>query len=181
MIITIMNTLDVNIFTDCICPHLTGKIIDDILLVNKHYNVVVKADMKHLYNLFWTVEKGNIPMSGDNGKYEMIYKDGKQEGEELYWYENGQLFSKTFYKEGKQDGDELGWYPEGQLYFKIFYNAGNREGEQLAWYENGQLMYKEFYKEGKQEGEQLQWLENGQLQLKKNYNEGKFIDSVKYN
>jgi len=48
-----MNTLDENIFTDSICPYLTGKIIDDILLVNKQYNKVVKADLKHLYNLFW--------------------------------------------------------------------------------------------------------------------------------
>ena len=56
-----MNTLDTNVFTSFVCPCLTGKIIDDILLVNKHYNKVVKADMKHLYNLYWKIEEDVDP------------------------------------------------------------------------------------------------------------------------
>jgi len=42
-----MNTLDTDVFTSFVCPYLTGKIIDDILLVNKH-----------LYNLYWKIEEG---------------------------------------------------------------------------------------------------------------------------
>ena len=92
-----MNTLDENIFTACICPYLTGKIIDDILLVNKQYNKVVKADMKHLYNLFWKVEYSEIL----GHKSKSLFKDGKLEGEQLEWWKNGQLLNKKFCKEGK--------------------------------------------------------------------------------
>jgi len=78
---------------------LTGKIIDDILLVNKHYNKVVKADMKHLYNLYWKMEEG---VDRDGGRYKHIYKDRKKEGEQLWRYPVGQLDSKLFFKEGKR-------------------------------------------------------------------------------
>jgi len=140
-----MNTLANNVFTDCICLHLTGKITDDILLVNKHYNAVVKADMKHLHSLFWRTEEGpsKIPCGGT---YKYIYKDGEKEGEQLIWHENGQLNSKEFYKEGKFEGEKLTWWNNGQLCCKWFFKEGKKDGEQLTWHCNGQLWCKEFYK-----------------------------------
>ena len=122
-----MNTLDENIFTDCICPYLTGKIIDDILLVNKKYNKVVKADMKHLYSLFWTIdEKARYSINGHLW-YKKIFKDGYQEGEQLEWWGNGQLCYKHFYKEGKLEGERFDWYINGNLCSKRFYNNGKFE------------------------------------------------------
>ena len=144
-----MNTLDENIFTDYVCPRLTGKIIDDILLVNKQYNKVVKADLKNLYNLFWEIKEG---LRSEDFKYKDIYKDGKLEGEQLEWYEDGQLFSKQFYKDGKKEGEQLCWWKNGQLMSKSFYKEGKKEGEQIRWFENGQLSSLESYKEGKQAG-----------------------------
>jgi len=142
-----MDTLDANIFSYCICPHLSGKIIDDIFLVNKHYNTVVKADIKHLYNLFW-ISKDRVS-SMNNYKYLEVYKDGKLEGEQLVWYsESGQLIYKRFYKEGEKEGPHLAWYEDGRLWYKHFYKNGKMEGEQLVWYEDGELQYKYFYKGG---------------------------------
>jgi len=162
-----MNTLDTNVFTSFVCPCLTGKIIDDILLVNKHYNKVVKADMKHLYNLYWKIEE-------DEGyKYKHIYKDGKKEGEQLSYRIDGQLKYKLFYKEGNMEGEQLSWYEKGQLYSKEFYNEGKFEGEQESWHRNGQLATKHFYKDKKLEGEQLSWWDNGKLYSKSFYKEGK--------
>ena len=137
-----MNTLDENIFTDCICPYLTGGIMDDILLVNKQYNKVVKADMKHLYSLFWEIKEGRRT---HGLKYKEIYKDEKLEGEQLKWWENGQLATKKFYKDGKQEGKYLEWYKDGQLCCKSFYKEGKLAGEQLYWYKDGQLYSTEFY------------------------------------
>jgi len=154
-----MNTLDTNIFTDCVCPHLTGKTIDNILLVNKHYNAVVKDDMKHLYSLFWKTKGG----FGFGIGFKYIYKDGKLEGEQSIWLENGQLSSKDFYKEGKLEGEQLRWWENGQLASKEFCKEGELEGEQLIWYENGQLYSKSFYKDGKLKGEPLKWYESGLL------------------
>ena len=113
-----MNNIDANIFSDYICPRLTGKIIDHILLVNKHYNAVVKADMKHLYNLFWKKEEGST------------YKDGKLEGEQLFLrtgWKSGQLYSKQFYKDGKKEGEQLTWRENGRIWTKYFTRTGNRK------------------------------------------------------
>ena len=115
-------TLDDNVFTDCICPFLSGEIVDHILLLNKHYNRIVKADMVHLYNLYW----------------EMDYDE----------YTNGQLRYKCLFKDGKQEGEQIGWHENGQLAYKLFYKDWKKEGEQLRWFENGQLNYKHFYKDG---------------------------------
>jgi len=122
-----MNTLDENIFTDYICPYLTGKIIDDVLLVNKQYNKVVKADMKHLYSLFWTIEEGLSGPEYGGGTYKYIYKDGETEGEQLSWWPNGQLRTKQFYKDRKQEGEQLQWYSDGPLFSKQFYKDGKRK------------------------------------------------------
>ena len=143
-----MDTLDNNIFTDRVCPLLSGKIIDNILLVNKDYNSILKADMKHLYSLFWSVKEIT---TGYNEKIKKIYKDGKLEGEQLGWWYNGQLEYKEFYKDGKLDGEQLWWYSNGQLEYKHFYKDGKMDGERLKWFEDGQLEYKEFYKDGKLE------------------------------
>ena len=51
--------------------------------------------------------------------------DGKEEGEWLYYFDNGQLKVKSNYKDGKPEGEWL-WYNE-----------------------NGQLGHKEYFKEGK--------------------------------
>ena len=165
-----MDTLDNNIFTDRVCPLLSGKIIDNILLVNKDYNSILKADMKHLYSLFWSVKEIT---TGYNEKIKKIYKDGKLEGEQLWWCEDGQLEYKEFYKDGKKEGEQLWWCEDGQLEYKEFYKDGKMDGEQLGWYSNGQLEYKEFYKDGKLDGEQLKWFEDGQLEYKEFYKDGK--------
>jgi len=172
-----MNTLDENIFTDCICPYLTGKIIDDILLVNKQYNKVVKADKTHLYSLFWTIETKYF----GGRRYKFLCRDGQQEGEQLEWYPNGRLSSKYFYKDGKREGEYLDWYADGKLLYKEFYSNGNLEGDQLCWYPGGyQLCYKSFYRKGKKDGEQLRWHDNGKLQCRCFYKDGKKDDGNYY-
>jgi len=123
-----MDTLDSNIFTDCICPYLTGKIIDNVLLVNKQYNTIVKADMKHLYNLFWYREE-NILNGGY--KYINIYKDGKQ----IAWYPTGNILCEEFYKEGKQEGEKFVWFVDGQLKYKDLYKDG-KFYERITWYDD---------------------------------------------
>jgi len=166
-----MNTLDKNVFTCVICPLLTGKIIDDIMLVNKEYNTILKNDMKHLRGLFWTVEE-----TTDIHFYikrKRVLKDWKKEGEQLAWYSRvGHLESKLFYKEGKLEGEQLRWYRNGPLLYKSFYKEGKFEGEQESWYRNGQLATKHFYKDKKLEGEQLSWWKNGELSLEEFYKDG---------
>jgi len=120
-----------------------------MLLVNKQYNKLVKADLKHLYlyNLFWEIKEG---LRTHGFKYKKIYKDGKLEGEQLEWWRgNGKLYTKSFYKDGGLEWEQLRWYRNGQLWSKTVYRDGKLEGEQLSWLNNGQLFSKTFYKDGK--------------------------------
>ena len=199
-----MNTLDTNIFTEHVCPHLTGKTIDDMFLVNKQYHAIVKANTKHFYRLFWVTKERMCSIgytyierykdeklereqlswyplsrypSGQLSTKE-FYKGGEKEGEEICWWDNGQLMSKSFYKEGKQEGEQLIWYRNGQLESKKFYKDGKEEGEELRWYSTGQLFSKKFYKEGKFEGEHLEWYSTGQLLSKEFYNNGIRVNKV---
>ena len=71
-----------------------------------------------------------------------------------------------------KDGEQIDYYENGQIHIKFNYNAGKREGEQLSYYENGQLESKGNYKEDKKDAEWLMYYENGQLQIKSNWKEG---------
>jgi len=44
-----------------------------------------------------------VLLSGDNGQLNWIsnYKDGKQEGEQLYYWKDGQFWFSDIYKDGK--------------------------------------------------------------------------------
>jgi len=130
-----MDDLDSNVFTGYISPFLTGEIVDRILLLNKHYNKVIKSDMKHLYKLYWEVK--NVNYTTGQLHYKHLYKDGLKEGEQLGWYENGQPFYNHFYKEDKKEGEQIKWHSTGKQMYKEFYKDGKKEGEQSGWHVNG--------------------------------------------
>ena len=52
------------------------------------------------------------------------YKDGKKDGLEESFYENGQLEYQKNYKDGKEDGLFEGFYENGQLKFKLLFKNG---------------------------------------------------------
>ena len=52
------------------------------------------------------------------------YKDGKQDGLEEYYHENGQLWSRTNYKDGKKDGLYESYHENGQFNFKLCWKNG---------------------------------------------------------
>jgi len=154
-----MNFIDNNIFTEIICPILNGKIIDNILLVNKKFNSLIKKDMKHLYNLFHTTEEGYY----NNGRYKSTFKDNKRISD-IMWFANGQIQCKYLFKEGIIEGEQLQWFSDGKLKNKDFYKNGKKHGEQLSWYSCGQLFYKHFYNKGTISGTQLTFHPNGKRQ-----------------
>ncbi len=100
------------------------------------------------------------------------YKEGKLEGIQKFWYDNGQLYYENNYKNGKLNGIQKFWYDNGQLYYEENYKNGKKEGIQKGWYDNGQLLYENNYKEGKAEGKQKRWYNNGILTFEQNYENG---------
>ena len=72
-------------------------------------------------------KNSEIPFSGEvTGQYQGSYKNGKAEGPWIFYYPNGQLFSKGNYKNALQDGP---W---------ITYNIdGTVNSEETGTYKNG--------------------------------------------
>lgn len=112
------------------------------------------------------------------------------------YYENGNLKSELRYKDGRLNGNCVWYYPNGKPELTINYVMDTLQGESLRWYENGYMQsrcfYKdnhydsifesynvtgnmvksEYYKKGVKHGPITQWYDNGELFLKGSYNEG---------
>ena len=78
----------------------------------------------------------------------VTYKDGKKDGLEEVFYENGQLSRKSNYKDGKKDGLFQLYYENGQLLRQTYYTEGEKDGLFESYHENGRLSAKILYKNG---------------------------------
>ena len=77
------------------------------------------------------------------------YKNGILEGEQIEYYDNGNIYCKNNYKNGKREGERIEYYNNGNIYCKNNYKNGKREGEWIEYYNNGNIWHKENYKGGK--------------------------------
>ena len=139
-----------------------------------------------------------------NIQLEKSYKDGKQDGEEKYWYRNGKIEQITNYKNGILNGKASAWHENGQIKFEGFYKENYPKSFFKSWYENGNKMevaeYKivsidasisdQYKKNGGISaipssgtfdlsimiGKHYQWHKNGQLKLESFYNEKGNLD-----
>ena len=66
-----------------------------------------------------------------------LFKNGKREGLNKIWYDDGQIMSKRKYKNGKWVGLHKVWYENGQLKFEGSFKEGVIDGLRKIWYENG--------------------------------------------
>lgn len=127
------------------------------------------------------IEQGQIPHTGtiiecdnitDKVRHLINYKDGKRDGVQKRWYDNGQLWIEMNYKDGKGNGLMRSWYENGQLLYKAYQKYGKLDGKEKWWYENGQLNAENNYKDGKIRGQAKVWHENGKLHNVINYKVG---------
>ena len=125
----------------------------------------------------------NKPFTGNStGLKQGKIKDGKQEGEWLVYYKNGQLNSKRNYKDGKMEGERLKYNENGQLSFKGNYKDGKQEGKQLWYDDKGQLKSTQIYKDGEPieiiqridgiESKELRHYANGELRQIEQFKDG---------
>jgi hypothetical protein len=76
-------------------------------------------------------------------------------------YPSGNIQSIGHYKEGKDDGLSIGWYESGAKNFEAHYGAGKPEGVMTQWHENGQKAKEVHFRGGKREGLVTTWDEDG--------------------
>ena len=85
-----------------------------------------------------------------NGKKEseLNFKDGKENGPYLAWYENGKKMYEGYWKNGKLDGLQVRWYKSGQKKSEGNFKNGKPDVLVVVWHENGQKLREAHYKDG---------------------------------
>ena len=129
-------------------------------------------------------ESQNVNVEELIERKEIVYLKGTYRGYTGKSYElhpNGQKEMEGKYKDGKQDGLWVWWYENGQKEMEENYKDGKEDGLSVSWYENGQKEMEGNYKDGKMDGLWVQWHENGQKRFQGNFNDGKEIIAKYWN
>ena len=112
--------------------------------------------------------KGNMIVSG-------TYFDGMKNGK---WTEQiGDMRSEGEYRNDKQVGEWVSYYDNDKMAFKGKFNVGYPDGEHFFYYENGRLREIQNYKAGVKHGDWKKYLDTGELYFTITYDQGK---EVKY-
>jgi len=108
----------------------------------------------------------------DNGqkKSEKNLKNGKLDGQSLYWHSNGQMFTKWNFLEDREDGKFTKWDQNGKLISQGNYKEGKKDGKWISWYENGNTKLEQNFSNGKLFGKSIEWHENGQKEAEGYFN-----------
>ena len=119
------------------------------------------------YYRYWDIEHKKI-------KEHYFYKNGKRDGFQEEYYENGMLKEKCFFKDGNGYCEE---YDErGILRKKSLYKNGKLDGYTEEYDENGVLRKKSFYKKGELDGTCVEYDEHKHPIKRSVYKNGKFIE-----
>ncbi len=105
------------------------------------------------------------------------YKEGKLEGIQREWYENGQLLYKTCYKYlpgGEKYKENSGIYSNYNMYYNMYNGTYNIK----KWFKNGQLAYENNYNYKGIHGIQYGYNETGILLYCNIFKNGKVIKRV---
>ncbi|MCZ6537013.1 MAG: toxin-antitoxin system YwqK family antitoxin [Gammaproteobacteria bacterium] len=108
------------------------------------------------------------------------YDDGQKKAErtwalgqrvhEIQWWENGQKRHESKYVDGKLHGG-TSWFEDGNKRKEDVWVDGQRKS-QTEWHENGNKKSEEFYVAGRKDGQFTAWYENGQMQVQAQFSEG---------
>ena len=85
-------------------------------------------DLKERNGLYYK-KFTDVPFTGKiTGKEQGSFKDGKEEGEWVIYYGNGQLWEKGEYKDGKKLGKWVYYWDNGQILRKGEFKDGKPNG-----------------------------------------------------
>ena len=122
-------------------------------------------------------EKGQI-ISKQN------FKDGQFDGKQVNFgcsNQNCSKISETHYKNGKGDGKQTYWHENGKKSSTGYMKKGLNEGKAIGWYDNGQKRWEHYFKNGKLNGQNKFWNKNGRLEKTIFWQNGTIIHTTFYN
>jgi antitoxin component YwqK of YwqJK toxin-antitoxin module len=75
---------------------------------------------------------------------------GQLHGEQIVYHDNYpcQIWYKQNYINGNKHGEQIGYYNDGQIMYTNNYINGNKYGEHIGYDDNGEIMYKLNYING---------------------------------
>ena len=128
-----------------------------------------------------TLELNGKPFSGYLTEYyedrslrsQTPYVEGKRNGNEYLYYQNGQLNEQRIYRAGYKIGIHQGWWEKGQSRFVYqFDDYGNYHGNCKEWFRDGNLFRDFNYINGQESGQQKMYNADGTVRanyiIKKN-------------
>ena len=85
---------------------------------------------------------GNVSIKGQ------LNSKGQEEGLWEFFYENGNIESRTSFKDGKKDGIEEWFYKNGNILCRTPYKEGKTDGTQKFYDEQGNITLTQHWKDG---------------------------------
>jgi antitoxin component YwqK of YwqJK toxin-antitoxin module len=98
--------------------------------------------------------------------------NGRPNGDQIEWYENGNIKKKGSYAEGARDGTWIMWYSNGNKRGETTLSNGRPDGMAKEWYSNGSLKNEGHYIDGRRIGPWKYWTEGNELQKVEYYEKG---------
>jgi len=105
-------------------------------------------------------------------KAEYTLVNGKKNGVEKGYFENGVLAAEKLYKDGRLDGLCKYNYDSGNPRYEKIYKGGLQNGIMKEFYFNGTLMMEKMYKGGSPNGVCKYYSEDGKLRTQENFVRG---------
>lgn len=113
--------------------------------------------------------------------FEGYLKDGKPNGEFIFYDENEAIEKKENYKNGEKDGEFVEYFKDGKLRHIKHYKEGKEDGKFENYKNNGNKIYEGYYSDGLEIDKHTYWFTDGsQIQVEFEYDNGTIkIETVK--
>jgi antitoxin component YwqK of YwqJK toxin-antitoxin module/Flp pilus assembly protein TadD len=127
-----------------------------------------------------SIYKSYFKVGEKNLEFYIPYKNGEIEGETLEYYENGDLYEKTFYISGKRNGVKTKYHYNKKTSSEINYLDGELSGSYKSYHTNGKLNEVGQSLEGFYNGPWKLYYSDGTLQSEFSYEKGNLNDLYKF-
>jgi antitoxin component YwqK of YwqJK toxin-antitoxin module len=101
------------------------------------------------------------------------FRNGKQEGEAVFFNEIGQVTMKLSYRNGKQSGESTYFDQNGKVLRKEHYEGGELHGRKTDFYPSGKAREVYHYEKGLLHGDHLRFSLDGKIEERNCFVKGK--------
>jgi len=118
--------------------------------------------------------------STENLKLNQHFKNGKLDGTQLRFTENGDTIALENYTLDLLNGLQRSYFSNGKLNLQITYKNGRMDGKYLKYDSKGTLLDDITYSNGKRHKKAYRYFDNGNLMIEESWNHGKKHGEFKY-